>query len=75
MYFSFVLIDLIKGYKNHKNIYSRNLFYGNKNVCVGFVGWFLYALLLLKIILSMKRCYVGVLGYTEKCVGFVCVLF
>ena len=23
----------------------------------------------------MKRCYVGVLEYTEKRVGFVCVLF
>ena len=23
----------------------------------------------------MKRCYVGVLAYIEKCVGFVCVLF
>ena len=73
--FSFVLTDLIKGYKNHKNIYSRNLFHGNDNVCVGFVGWFLYELLLLKIIVSMKRCYVGVSGYIEKYVGFVCALF
>ena len=50
------------------------LFYSNKNVCVGFVGWFLYTLLLLKIIVSMKRCYVGIWKYIEKCVGFVCVL-
>ena len=50
------------------------LFYGNKNVCVGFVGWFLYTLLLLKIVVSMKRCYVGVWGYIEKYVGFLCVL-
>ena len=38
------------------------LFYGNKNVCVGFVRWFLYALLLLEIIVSIKRCYVGFWG-------------
>ena len=28
--FCFVLIDLLKGYKNHKNIYSPNTLYGNK---------------------------------------------
>ena len=38
--------------------------------CAGFVGWFLSALLLLKIIVSMKRCYVGVLGSIEKCIKF-----
>ena len=32
------------------------IFYGNKNVCLGFVR------LLLKIIVSMKRCYVYVWG-------------
>ena len=36
---------------------------------------FLYTLLLLKIIVSMKRCYVGVWEYIERCVGFVSVLF
>ena len=44
------------------------LFYSNDHVsleylffkvCVGFVGWFLSALLLLKIIFNMKKCYVG----------------
>ena len=38
------------------------LFNGNKNVCVGFVRWFLYALLLLEIIVNIKRCYVGFWG-------------
>ena len=33
------------------------LFYGNKNVCMGFMWWVLCALLLLKIIVSMKRCH------------------
>ena len=37
---------------------------------MGFVGWFLSALLLLEIIVSMKRCYAGVFGYIEKCVSF-----
>ena len=37
---------------------------------MGFVGWFLNALLLLKIIVSMKRCYVGILGNIEKCINF-----
>ena len=37
------------------------IFYGNKNVCLGFVRWFLYTLLLLKIV-SMTRCYVYVWG-------------
>ena len=35
----------------------------------------LNALLLLKIIVSMKRCYVGVLGYMGGCINFVGVLF
>ena len=43
--------------------------------CAGFVGWFLSALLLLKIIVSVKRCYVGVLGSIEKCINFASVLF
>ena len=34
-----------------------------------------YGHLLLKIIFSMKRCYMGFGGFVEKCVGFVCVLF
>ena len=42
-----------------------------KKVCVGFVGWFLNALLLLKIIVSMKRYYVSVLGDIEKFINFV----
>ena len=50
------------------------LFYDN-NVCLGFGRWFFWALLLLKIIFSMKRCYMGFGGFVEKCVGFVCVLF
>ena len=40
-----------------------------------FVGWFLSALLLLKIIVSMKKCYVGVLGNIEKCINFAGVFF
>ena len=50
------------------------LFYGNKNVCVGFVWWFLYALLLLKIIVSIKKCYVGFWG-TWKNMWGLCVYF
>ena len=46
-----------------------------KKVCVGFVGWFLNALLLLKIIVSMKRYYVSVLGDIERCINFVRVFF
>ena len=46
-----------------------------KKVSVGFVGSLLSALLLLKIIVSMKRCYVGVLGNIEKCINFADVLF
>ena len=38
--------------------------------CAGFVGWFLSALLLLKIIVSIKRCYVGVLSNIEKMYKF-----
>ena len=37
---------------------------------MGFVRWFLNALLLLKIIVSMKRCYVGILGNIEKFINF-----
>ena len=51
------------------------LFYDNNNVCVVLVGWFLYALLLLKIIFNMKRLYMDFLGCVEKCVGFMCILF
>ena len=49
IYFYCMLIDLIN---NYKNIYSRS-----NDACLGFVRWFLYALLLLKIIVSMKRGY------------------
>ena len=55
--FYFVFNGLIKGLnetKNHEKFISAILFDGNKNVCLGFVWWFLYALLLLKIIFSMK---------------------
>ena len=45
-----------------------------KKVCVGFVRWFLNTLLLLKVIFSVKRCYVGVLGILEKCKSFAGVL-
>ena len=48
------------------------LFYSNKNVCVGFVGWFLYTLLLLKIIVSMKIMLCGYLEVHRKMCG-VCV--
>ena len=60
---SFVIIGFIKGlngFKNHENICNTLksipviLFYGNKNVCLGFMWWVLYALLLLKIIISMN---------------------
>ena len=58
--FCFVLIDLINDYKN---IYFRN------NVYVGFVGWFLWELILLKdYFLVWKKCYRGVFV-------FVCMLF
>ena len=33
--FCFVLIDLINGYKNRKNIYYVILFHGDNNVCLG----------------------------------------
>ena len=46
-----------------------------KKVCVGFVLWLLCALLLLKIIVSMKRCYMGVLGYMGGCINFARVYF
>ena len=44
-----------------------------KKVCMGVVRWFLSTLLLLKIIVCMKRCYVGVLG-DRKMYKF-CVFF
>ena len=59
-----------------KHIFSRY-----NDVCLGgFLRWFLCVLLLLKIIVSMKRVYVyvcvgGFLGYVEKCVVFVSMLF
>ena len=46
-----------------------------KKVCAGFAGRFLCALLFSKSIVSMKRCYVGVLGNIEKCINFAGVLF
>ena len=39
------------------------------------MAWFLSALLLLKIIVSMKRYYVGVLGNIEKCIKYAVVFF
>ena len=41
----------------------------------GFVGWFLSALLFLKTIFSVKRCYVGVLDNIGKFINFTGVLF
>ena len=70
--FCVVLIDMISDFKNHENIHVI-LFYDD-NVCLGFGRWF-FGHLLLKIIFSMKRCYMGFGGFVEKCVGFVCVLF
>ena len=61
--FYFVLIGLIKrlmSAKIMKTFIPVILFYGNKNIYLGLVWWFLYALLLLKITVSMKRCYVYV---------------
>ena len=54
---------------------NENVLFFLKKVCAGFVRWFLNALLLLKIIVSMKRCYVGVVGNIEKCITFAGVLF
>ena len=42
---------------------------------MGFVGWFLMKLLLLKIIASMKKFYGGFLGNIEKCMNFTAVFF
>ena len=39
------------------------------------MAWSLSALLLLKIIVSMKRYYVGVLGNIEKCIKYAVVFF
>ena len=69
-----MIIGLIKGlngFKNHENVCNTLnslksipviLFYGNKNVCLGFMWWVLCTLLLLKIIVSMKKCFAGVWG-------------
>ena len=50
------------------------LFYGNKNVSMVFVWWVLCALLLLKIIVSMKKCYVYVWAMGWNVWG-LCVCF
>ena len=75
--FCFVIIDLIKRLNKRVEIFILIiLFYIIFiNICLGFMGSFLSALLLLKIIVNVKRCYVGVFGYIEKYVAFVCVLF
>ena len=46
------------------------LFYDD-NVCLGFGRWF-FGHLLLKIIFSMKRCYMGFGGFVGKCGVCVC---
>ena len=75
--FCFVIIVLIKRLNKRVEIFILIiLFYIIFiNICLGFMGSFLSALLLLKIIVNVKRCYVGVFGYIEKYVAFVCVLF
>ena len=63
--FYFVLIGLIKGLKVAKNMkifIPVILFCGNRNLCLEFMWWVLCVLLLLKIIVSMERFYVGVWG-------------
>ena len=60
-------------FQSNENVYWIYLFL--KKICAGFAGRFLSALLLLKIIASMKRWYVGVLGNIEKCINFTSVLF
>ena len=75
IYFALRLLILLKTTKIIKIFIPVILVYGNKNVCLGFVGWLLYTFFLLKIIVNMKRCYMGVWGYIEKCVGFLCELF
>ena len=76
IYFALCLLILLKATKIIKIfIPVIILFYDNNNVCVVFVGWFLYELLLLKIIFNMKRHYMGFLGCVEKCVGFMCIPF
>ena len=74
--FCFAIIDLIKRLNKRVEIFILIiLFYIIFiNICLGFMGSFLSALLLLKIIVNVKRCYVGVFGYIEKYVAFVCVL-
>ena len=63
IYFCLCLLVCLKGTEILKIFIPVMLFYGNKNnVCLGFVRWFLYTLLLLKTIFSMKRCYVYVWG-------------
>ena len=59
-----VLFCSKKGYKIFKKCYKNILvvcwiYLFFKKVCAGFLGWFLSALLLLKIIVSIKRCYGG----------------
>ena len=60
---------------SNENVSKKVFFKKKKKVCVGFVGWILNALLLLKIIVNMKRCYAGVLGYIQKCINFAGVFF
>ena len=51
IYFPLRLLISLMAAKIMKIFIPVILFYGNKNVCVGFVSWFLYALLLLKLFL------------------------
>ena len=42
---------------------------------MGFVGRFFKRIILLKIIVTMKSCYVGDLGNMEGCINFAGVFF
>ena len=46
-----------------------------KHLCGGLSDGFYAHCYFLKIIVIMKRWYVGVLGYVEKCINFAGVLF
>ena len=54
IYFPLHLLIWLKATKIIKIFIPIILVYGNKNVCLGFAGWFLYTLLLLKILLVWK---------------------
>ena len=73
-----MLIDLIKGIKIEKKTYSHNAFlwqYFKKNIFFFAVSVvILRALLHLKIILTLKRCYIVVLGGYKMCGVYLCTL-